>query len=239
MPDGMLDLHLHLSLTDPHGACGEAACRELLLAAQASNVSTLLITPHTDTYKPAADWQADHAATVSFCQRQAPHIAILSGSEFLIRHLEDVLLVQRGLVPTLNQTKAVLIEFLPDARSSLMLDAAHELRVLGYIPIVAHPERYETFQRSPEKARDLVASGAILQGTLSSVIGVHGSRVRQTLWTLLKSDLIACMASDFHGGDYAAHIQQGLAPLAKQLGQPAVQRLMSDAPARILAGQRP
>jgi protein-tyrosine phosphatase len=110
----------------------------------------------------------------------------------------------------------------------------HELQVRGLIPVIAPPERYLTCQRSADKLAQLQANGALLQGTMSAPMGVHGSRVRQTLWEMLESDQIYCLASDFHGGSYAELVHESVSQLTKQLSQPKVQQLMSDNPRRIL-----
>lgn len=238
MTEPFIDLHTHISLTDPHGVCGEAACQQVLLAAREVNVHTLAITPHSDIYLPASNWQPDLEQTVAACHRLAPEVQVLSGCEFLLRQLSDVLPVQRGQVPTINHSKYLLIEFLPDARSSFLEECVHELKIMGYIPVIAHPERYLSYQRSPEKLRNLISSGALLQGTLAALLGVHGSHARQTLLEMLKADLIHSLASDFHGGDYAQVIRDSVSLLTKQFGAAKPQAWLSANPARILAGAR-
>jgi protein-tyrosine phosphatase len=155
----------------------------------------------------------------------------------MVKHLPDVLQFAKGLAPTINGTKYVLIEFLPDVRASFVTETVHELRVRGFIPLIAHPERYLTYQRSVEKLQPLAASGAILQGTFSALLGRHGSRARQALGEMLHAGLIACLASDFHGGSYGEVMQASLSLLTKQLGQAEVDRLLSANPSRILAGE--
>ena len=119
-------------------------------------------------------------------------------------------------MPAINNTKHVLIEFLPDVRASFISECAHELKIRGFTPVIAHPERYPTWQRSLDQLEQLPASGALLQGTMSALLGVHGTRAHQALWDMLKSDLVACLASDFHGGNYADVVQESVSLLTKQ-----------------------
>ena len=77
-------------------------------------------------------------------------------------------------------------------------DAAVErLTALGYGLLIAHPER----TWGPiDRLRPHVAAGALLQVNVSSLLGDHGPRARETAESLVRRGLAYCLASDAHPG---------------------------------------
>ena len=64
---------------------------------------------------------------------------------------------------TLNNSKYVLIE-LPLTEKVLYLeDVLFQVVSKGFVPIIAHPERYVYFQKNPDYYNELLSMGALLQ----------------------------------------------------------------------------
>ncbi len=231
---GFVDLHLHVSLTDHHGACGEAACQELMLAAEQLGVRALVITPHLDAYQQASVVQPDLEATLACCQAVTPNVVVGAGSEFLIRAPTDVLLPLQGKVLTLLGTRHLLIEFLPQTELDCIADCLYELKLRKFIPLIAHPERLLAISRQPERAKRLVDAGALLQGTLSSLVGNQGSRARDALLALLRQGYVHSLASDYHGGDYAKLVSQAQHVLERRLSLRLVEQLCIEHPSELV-----
>ena len=55
-------------------------------------------------------------------------------------------LLSKRLIPTVAGTDYVLTEFFFDAPTEYMDNMLDEIRSIGFIPIVAHPERYGAVQ---------------------------------------------------------------------------------------------
>lgn len=230
---GFVDLHLHVSLTDRHGACGEAACQDLMAAAEQLGVRALVVTPHMDAYQQAAVVQPDLEATLACCQSATPNVAIGAGSEFLIRAPTDVLLPVRGKIPTLLGTQYILIEFSPQTEIACITDCLYELKLRKFNPLIAHPERLLAISRHPDQAKLLLDSGALLQGTLSSLVGNQGSRARDALLALLRQGYVHSLASDFHGGNYAKLVSQAQHVLERRLSPRVVEQLCIERPGEL------
>ena len=58
--------------------------------------------------------------------------------------------LRRGELLTINKTRYPLVEFAMDTEAFLVYRTADRLLEAGYIPILAHPERYRCVQRTPE-----------------------------------------------------------------------------------------
>lgn len=231
--ENIVDLHVHMSLSDRHGVCGEEEIRKLLADAVSSGVTDIVITPHVDAYQSAGS--SDISQTIDFARSATPTISIHTGCEFLISRLDDVILAQKQVATIGN--RYLQVEFLPDCRVSTACECLYELKLQGYKPIVVHPERIGALQKSPERAAELAQEGALLQGTLSALVGTHGARVKNALLELLRSGLIDCLASDFHGGDYARLVSESRQILTKLLTAEQVSKLTHDTPKAILGLQ--
>lgn len=82
----------------------------------------------------------------------------------------------------------------PDLQNML-----YEIALEGYIPVLAHPERYLYMAR--EEYVSFRAKGYKFQLNLFSLAGVYGSRPRQNAEYLLKQGLYDYTGSDLHSMD--------------------------------------
>ena len=77
-------------------------------------------------------------------------------------------------------------------------DLLTDLELRGFRAVLAHPERAGAVQSAPERMRDLVGRGALVQVTAASLTGGHGRMARQTARTLLRNGMVHLLASDAH-----------------------------------------
>jgi protein-tyrosine phosphatase len=93
----------------------------------------------------------------------------------------------------------MLTEFAPDTSPEGFSEMLQGILSLGYIPLVAHPERYLAVNRMPQLVVPWLDMGCHLQLTGGSIMGDYGKTVQRTAAFLLQHDLVACIASDAHG----------------------------------------
>lgn len=68
-------------------------------------------------------------------------------------------LLDEGKLLTLADTRYVLVEFMPEVPYSTLFAAVRELRMAGYVPILAHVERYHVL-REDGRIEELIHDGA-------------------------------------------------------------------------------
>lgn len=73
----------------------------------------------------------------------------------------------------------------------------------GYKPVLAHPERYTYWHRTPEKYNELVEKGWILQMNINSLTGYYSPEVKKISEYLIDEKLVRLVGSDCH---HAGHI---------------------------------
>lgn len=131
-------------------------------------------------------------------QENVQGIELILGNEIYITN-NIIELLQNGQASSINGTKYVLFEFpLITTRPMNDKEVIYRLVENGYIPIIAHPERYPFIQENPDYLFELEEMGALFQANYGSIIGMYGLKAKKTLKILLKNNLISFFGSDVH-----------------------------------------
>jgi len=131
-------------------------------------------------------------------QKNVNGIELCLGNEIYITN-NIIELLQNGQASSINGTKYVLFEFpLITTRPMNDKEVIYRLVENGYIPIIAHPERYPFIQENPDYLFELEEMGALFQANYGSIIGMYGLKAKKTLKILLKSNLVSFFGSDVH-----------------------------------------
>ena len=197
----MFDIHCHLM---PGVDDGSKNLEETLLMfknAAEAGVTDMILTPH---YIKGTKYNINNAAKSklvlileeALCRADIK-INLHYGNE---AYIDDKMLqlLDDSEVSTLGQTKYLLVELPVAFMDKNAGNLFFKLRAEGYVPIIAHPERYHYFQKNPELVDEYLKLGCLLQGNYMSLFGKYGKKAKKTLKTLLKSDKIAFLASDIH-----------------------------------------
>ncbi len=131
-------------------------------------------------------------------QGEVQDIELYLGNEIYITN-NIIELLKNGKASSINNTRYVLFEF-PLITTKPMNDKEIIYRLVenGYIPIIAHPERYPFIQENPEYLFELEDMGALFQANYGSIIGMYGLKAKRTLKILLRNNLISFFGSDVH-----------------------------------------
>lgn len=218
----LIDIHCHILPGLDDGASNLVEAIALAELAVSEGIHTLIATPH---YGNAGVWvEADtiRRSTQAFNKELANRgipLHIVPGQEIrlterLIDHWEE------GKLLPLGQSSYVLIELPNSHVPKFTLTMFHELQVLGYRPIIAHPERNKDIAKNPELLLEMVEHGALAQLTAGSLTGLLGEPIRKLSLRLCKRNLIHFIASDAHHAinrPYAMH--EALTILDKEWGR--------------------
>ena len=198
----MIDLHCHILPGVDDGAdCLDTALRMAELAA-ASEISTIIATPHCNTRTPQKNFRSQalnetFAGLQKALDRFGLPVRVLRGSEVLLRDDVDALLDTQRLY-TLADSRYLLVEFYFDEQPRFLDRALATVAAHGYVPVIAHPERYFCIQDMPEMARRWYERGYLLQLNKDSVLGDLGEGAYDTARSFLRQGLCHFIASDGH-----------------------------------------
>lgn len=198
--EGFIDIHTHILPGVDDGAQDLTQSLELLKLACDQGTCVVVLTPHyrghfrdNTAQKLTKLFEELRQAAKSKC----PELELYLGCEIGYELDVSEKLADGTLLP-LNGTRYVLLEFREGSFRSRILDGVLEVLNFGYIPIVAHAERYEAFRHNPGFARDIVELGALIQLNADSVLGKCGLGIKWYCHKLLKSHLVHFIATDAH-----------------------------------------
>lgn len=128
-----------------------------------------------------------------FCKEAPAGIELRLGAEYMLDasffdHLEE------GLLPL--GKKHVLIEMSYMYPSPELMNIIYDLQTRGYVPLLAHPERYVFMDESQYK--ELKEKGCRYQLNLMSLSGQYGRRAYDVAWYLLQQGMYDFVGSDIH-----------------------------------------
>ena len=240
---GWVDIHNHLLPRVDDGAADLEESRAALTLMVADGVHTVAVTPHLSarvTERPEmlrealAQLEAAFEQLSGLVSSEFPSVRLARGVELMLdtpgADLSDPR-VRLGGSPT------VLVEF-----PGLMIPmhsavALHNLRDLGWRPVLAHPERYRNLT-GPEIVGEWLALGCQLQVNAGSLLGRYGPRAKLIAESILHAGEAAYVASDYHSrGRFP--IGEWAAEMAARGGAEQARLLAEVNPSRLLNGEEP
>lgn len=237
----MVDIHCHLlpGIDDGAASLEDAAamCAQLV----ADGCRAVVATPHQrhDLW-PNHDLDGLEALRRAVAELAPPGLEIALGAEIRVDSELPLDLERRLGIQSLAGSKHLLIEF--DRREPLPPPGAaglvHELVVMGWRPIVAHPELIAWLAEDLGTLAELVAAGARLQVTAMSVTGEFGRWAQERCRTLLNAGLVHFVASDAHSPrQRAPGLSRARRVLAERHGEEVAELLTATNPAAVLRDQ--
>lgn len=110
----------------------------------------------------------------------------------------------------------------------------------GILPILAHPERNQQVQRSPDVLAGCLNAGAVLQGTAGSFSPLFRKDSHKTFYKLLARGWFSLLASDGHSdSEYTWSLGPLLSELGDRISPEERDLLVHVNPSRALEAKRP
>jgi tyrosine-protein phosphatase YwqE len=98
----------------------------------------------------------------------------------------------------------VLIEMSYAAPSQNIAEVIFDLKIKGYRPILAHPERYSYMLGNKAAFEEFIGRGCLLQVNLLSLTGFYGKPTQKVAEYLIKNDMVSFIGTDMH---HQGHLQ--------------------------------
>lgn len=236
-----VDIHCHLLPgLDDGSSCMEETLDMVRLALK-SGVSVIAVTPHS---YGKGDFDPDYHYLIrerletlrELLAEYGLPLKLVPGME-IMAHDRMVDYLREGLMLTLNHTRYVLVEFPFDEHPLYVRKILDNLLTEGYLPIVAHPERYFFVQDQPGLVEEWLREGALVQSNKGSLLGYFGSNVKKCADALLSHGMVQVIASDAHYADHRTpHFGEISAYLKNRYSPELAEILMDTNPRAILRG---
>ena len=190
------DIHTHILFGIDDGAADIDTSVTLLEKAYNDGTRRIFFTPHSINGGFAFN-TANNNLELLFekIKGRFPGLSLHGGCEMFYSETAVENLVA-GKLPTLADSKYVLVEFYPAVFYNDLKNAIQKLTTSGFIPVIAHAERYACLRK--EDASLLCELGAYIQLNARSVLGKSGREPKRFCKKLLKEGTVHFIASDSH-----------------------------------------
>lgn len=189
----MIDLHTHLLPGVDDGSESAAQSATVLARFAEQGVTAVCCTPHLRASEFA------EAPCEELDDLLAELRAAATVSPRLVRGFEIMLDVPAPVITdrclTLGRTRYVLVEFQRLVPAEPSVEALRRIAAQGYVPVLAHPERYAAC--SLPMARAWKDAGAALQVDATTLLA--DTRRAERARAIVEAGLAAIVASDNHG----------------------------------------
>ncbi len=197
----MIDLHHHLLFGVDDGSPDLATSVAMVEMAAADGVTHIVATPHANdeyTYD-----RVRNAALLQQIRDALPpdvaakmHLGLGSDFHLSFENMEDVR--TRGPMYAVNDGPYLMVELADTAIPHRIDEVFYAMRVNGLVPILTHPERNNTLQRSRSRLRTWLRAELLVQVTAGSLTGTFGKVAEKVGWELVENNWAHFVSSDAH-----------------------------------------
>ena len=236
----MVDLHHHLLPGLDDGSPDLATSIAMARQAADDGITHVVATPHASSrysFDPdiiSARLNALRAALAA----ESIALTLGSGCDFHLSYdnIQDAL--THPAKYTINAKTNLLVE-LPDFGFAPTLgEAFYEFQLAGMTPILTHPERNPTLQRTPDVLADWLRNGLLTQITTSSLLGKMGKEAERMAHKLLADRWVHFLSTDAHNLTSRPPLMRAASELvAHKYGAAYAYRLCTENPLAVFEGR--
>ncbi|MCI8506441.1 MAG: capsular biosynthesis protein [Lachnospiraceae bacterium] len=230
-----IDIHNHILFGVDDGAEDIEESFDMLEDAKSQGAEAVILTPH---YRhgmfgyPLERIEENYQKLDKLAAKLG--ISLYLGCEYHVNS-EIVANLQDGRCRTLAGSDYVLMEYSYQTEYSRIADYTGRLLSCGYIPVIAHVERYKCLQKQPSLCGELANRGAMIQINADSILGIDGRAAERFCKKLLKNQWADVIASDAHGREERrSHMAKCQKSVEKAYGMTYADRLFMGNPLRII-----
>ncbi|MFB4167250.1 tyrosine-protein phosphatase [Virgibacillus sp. JSM 102003] len=221
----MIDIHCHILPGVDDGAETLADSVEMAKAAVDQGIRTIVATPHHRNGKYENTKNEILHYTNNLNEKLVSEgipLIVLPGQETRING--DIIdgLAKDEIMP-INEFKYVFVEFPSEQVPGYAKQLLFDIQVVGYIPIIVHPERNREIIEHPSVLYELIRKGALSQITAGSICGKFGKNLQKFSHQLVEANLTHFIASDAHNTTSRGFcLEEAYHELQKQHGNEAL-----------------
>lgn len=194
------DMHSHLLPGVDDGSPDVETSLSLIKGLQELGLQQFITTPHIlwDLYRNDENTIGAALTTLKAALTEAGQdLKLYAAAEYMIDdHFSQILQNKEPL--RCISDNYVLVEFSFVSPPYDWKKIFFDLQILGYQPILAHPERYNYLSAKPEIFQEIVDTGVLLQVNLNSLTGYYGKLSLSLATSLIKQKLVSLLGTDLH-----------------------------------------
>jgi len=233
----MIDIHHHLLYGLDDGSPDLETSVAMVEAAAADGITHIVCTPHANA-RWSFDPEVNRQKLDAIKARVNGKLSLGLGCDFHLSYdnIEDAL--KNRSKYTINGKQYLLVEFADLMIPTSMNDAFYEMIVAGIYPIITHPERNLTIQKHPERMKQWLREGCLVQVTASSLTGRFGRTAESLAMQFLERNWVHFLATDAHNLESRPpKMRESYEILGKRFGRETAERLCVANPRAVFFGE--
>ena len=218
----LIDMHCHILPGLDDGSKGMEQSLNMIRIAYKDGIRKIICTPHYHIGRSIAEYEKREEAIEelrSELDTLGISMELYLGAE-IYYFTEAIEHLNNGSIHTMAGGRCILLEFDPSVEYRRIKNAVNEAVMNGYVPIVAHVERYMCMVSGCERCEELRSIGALIQVNAMSLMGDYGRDAKRYIKKLMKNRLVSFVASDAHSdGHRRPALAECYAYVSKRFGE--------------------
>lgn len=228
----MIDLHSHILPGLDDGSKNIEETIEMARISVSEGINKIVATPHHRKPRYLTKKEDVLGKTIyinSILKQKNIDLKIYTGMEIrMSRDIPEKL--RNDELLSLNESKYILIELPFKEELDYTEDVLHEIKILGYIPVIAHPERYQVVMNDPNYVKKLIEDGCLIQINSNSLTGQFGTECKQVAEILVKHRMVHLVSTDSHSSrNRSPRVKYGIERMKKISDENYVESIISNA----------
>lgn len=233
----MIDIHCHILPNVDDGSESLEESIEMAKIAESEGITRIVNTSHCHfdfKYKKGNELKLELEKFNQVLKEENINIEVLLGNE--LYYTRDLIERFNELdFFSMNNSKYILMEFSPINFPKNIEDVIYEIKIRGYIPIIAHAERYKQVQEDVNIVLDCIKEGALIQVNASSILGKNGEKAEDTSKKLLDNNMVHFVATDAHSSNRRRPlIKDSYNYILKNYGKEVSEKLFIENPTAVI-----
>lgn len=204
-----VDIHSHLLPGIDDGAKTIKKTAKLAKSFQELGISQFVTTPHISHYvwnNSEQDILSKLNETQFLLKEENITIPFKAAAEYFMDDWFENHIKTEKLLTLKDNYVLVEISYLSPPLN--LYKIIFDVQLAGYIPVLAHPERYLYFHKNFGEYEKLKKSGCLFQLNLLAAVGYYGSEITKTAALLLKKGMYDFTGTDVHHNNHIESLHQ-------------------------------
>jgi len=206
-----VDIHSHLIPSIDDGAKDLERSIELILNLKKMGYKKLITTPHVSDMFPNSTeviLKGYEQLKEELVKREIEIELQVAAEYYVDTHFEELL--KKRDVLTFGKDKYLLFELSYFTKPNNLESLVHEIKMAGYTPVLAHPERYVYFHDAMDEYKHIKSLGVLFQINLNSIVGYYSIEISKVVKELIYKGMVDFVGSDTHHRRHLKFLEKGL-----------------------------